>query len=60
MPPTPEELARFLHESYERVASDEDCETQDKTSVPFDKLPEEDYATMLRVAEAVLDRYRFR
>ena len=51
---TPKELAKFMHETYEAIAWEEGWKTQKKSRVHWSKLPKENKATMLRVAEEVL------
>ena len=48
------ELAKFMHEIYEDKARLYGWETQEKSRVPFEKLPPENAKTMLAVAKEVL------
>jgi len=47
-------LARFMHEKYEQYAFIFGWDTQEKTKVEFDNLPEENKKTMLGVASEIL------
>lgn len=48
------DLAKFMHDEYEKIAKKNKWETQKKTRVRFDKLPEENKETMLEVARRVM------
>ncbi len=48
------ELAKFMHDTYEEAAKKEGWETQERTRVEFDALPEENKMTMIRTAAFVL------
>lgn len=48
-------LAVFMHEEYEKIARDEDWQTQERTQVPFEELPRENLETMLILAKRVYE-----
>lgn len=50
---TVEELAEFMHDTYEGIAQMSGWGTQKKCQVKFEDLPEANKKTMLGVAEAV-------
>lgn len=50
----PYALAKFMHEQYEKLARENDWETQKKTRVKFSRLPKENKRTMIGLAEEVL------
>lgn len=52
-----EELARFFHETYERLAPQHGYETREETAVPWDQVPAENRGLMIAVAEEVLGRF---
>jgi len=45
------ELAKFMHDQYERIAKEEGWTTQESCKVAFDDLPEKNRKVMLRVAQ---------
>ncbi len=47
-------LAKFMHERYEKYVYIFGWNTQEKTKVPFEDLPEENKKTMLAVARDIL------
>ena len=47
-------LAKFMHDRYEKYAFIFGWDTQEKTKVPFEDLPEENKKTMLAVAQDIL------
>ena len=47
-------LAKFMHERYEKYAFIFGWNTQEKTKVPFEDLPEENKKTMLAVAQDII------
>lgn len=51
------DLARFMHEEYEKAAREFGWETQEETSVAFRHLPEANKRVMLRVAERIIEQY---
>ncbi|HEX2239265.1 MAG TPA: hypothetical protein VHJ19_13280 [Gammaproteobacteria bacterium] len=56
--PTPEEVARWFHEHYERIAKDVGYHTKLESRVPFDKLARIHQTLMTRTADAVLGEIR--
>lgn len=48
-----EELAEWLHDTYERLAKQVGWKTQDGTSVKFKDLPEKNKSVMLRLAQGI-------
>lgn len=51
----PEELASWMHNTYEDVAVSEGWDTQDNCKVDFSKLPNENKQTMIEVARRILE-----
>jgi hypothetical protein len=51
---TPEELARFFHETYERLAPEYQYETREDSAVPWDEVPEDNKRLMIATAAEVL------
>jgi hypothetical protein len=51
---TAEELARFFHETYERLAPQYQYETREESAVPWDEVPEDNKALMIATAAEVL------
>jgi len=49
------DLAVFMHNEYEKIAKEKCWNTQKKTQVKFDKLPEENKETMLEIARRVMN-----
>ena len=52
-----EEIATFLHNSYERIAIEVGWKTQESCQVCFDDLPEKNKLVMLKTATALLETY---
>jgi hypothetical protein len=50
-----ESLARFFHETYERLAPDFSYETRKASAVPWEQVPDNNRRLMIAVAAAVLD-----
>ncbi len=50
-------LAKFMHDEYEKAAKVVGWNTQDKCKVEFDDLPEANRKVMLTVARRVLEEY---
>ena len=48
------DLAIFMHNEYEKIAKEKGWNTQKKTQVKFNKLPEENKETMLEIARRVM------
>lgn len=48
--PTVRQVAKFMHNTYESKAHEEEWKTQEKCQVPFDDLPEANKNVMLYVA----------
>lgn len=57
---TIQELAKFMHDEYEKAAKFCGWETQEKTKVEYEELPKENKEVMLIVAEKVICRLRAR
>lgn len=51
---TPEELARFFHETYERLAPGYGYETRGESAVPWADVPEANRSVMIATATEVL------
>jgi hypothetical protein len=51
---TAEELARFFHETYERLAPQYQYETREESAVPWDEVPEDNKRLMIATAAEVL------
>jgi hypothetical protein len=54
--PTPEELARAFHETYERLAPKFGYETRRESAVPWEEVPEANRKLMIAVCEELVDR----
>lgn len=54
---TPEDLARFFHEEYERLAPAFNYETRRETAVPWEHLLESNRRLMLAVCTSVLLKF---
>lgn len=50
-------LAVWLHDNYEKLAKDNNWQTQEKTKVEFDNLPMENKNTMLALADKMLNTF---
>jgi hypothetical protein len=53
--PTPEELARAFHETYERLAPSHGYETRRESAVPWEDVPENNKNLMIAVCEELLN-----
>jgi hypothetical protein len=51
---TAEELARFFHETYERLAPQFQYETREDSAVPWDEVPDDNKRLMIATAAEVL------
>lgn len=51
---TPEELAQYFHDTYERLAPEFGYKTRDESAVPWDKVPENNRKLMIAVCTSVL------
>jgi hypothetical protein len=51
---TAEELARFFHETYERLAPEYSYETREDSAVPWDEVPDDNRRLMIATAAEVL------
>ena len=51
-----EEIARYFHETYERLAPQYGYKTRKASSVPWEKVPERNRTLMVAVARALLDK----
>ena len=49
-----EELARFFHETYERLAPEYQYKTREDSAVPWDEVPEDNRRLMVATAAEVL------
>ena len=49
-----EELTKFMHKEYEKIAKIKGWETQKKSRVSWNKLPKENKETMLEVSKKIL------
>ncbi len=49
-----EQLAKFFHDTYERLAPDYSYETRKDSSVEWDRVPENNKRLMIAVADEVL------
>lgn len=50
-------IAKWLHDEYENLAKKNNWETQIKTRVDFDNLPDENKNTMLSLADSILETF---
>lgn len=57
---TPEELAQFFHETYERLAPEHGYETRKQSAVPWAEVPDDNKGLMVATAACVLDELRRR
>jgi serine kinase of HPr protein (carbohydrate metabolism regulator) len=48
-----EELAKFIHKEYERIAKEKKWKTQKRTKVKFENLPIENKETMLEISKRI-------
>jgi hypothetical protein len=51
---TAEELARFFHETYERLSPQYEYETREDSAVPWDEVPEDNKRLMIATCAEVL------
>jgi hypothetical protein len=51
---TPEELARFFHETYERLAPEYGYKTRDESAVPWSEVPDDNKRLMIATCGEVL------
>jgi hypothetical protein len=51
---TPEELARFFHETYERLAPEYDYDTRPESRTPWEQVPESNRRLMIATCAEVL------
>jgi len=51
------QFAEFMHDIYEKHSKKEGWKTQKKTRVPFVKLPKENKAVMIKVAETIINAF---
>jgi hypothetical protein len=56
---TKHKLAEWLHDNYEELAKANDWQTQEITRVRFDDLPEKNKATMLALADRMINTFNF-
>lgn len=56
--PSPEELARSFHESYEKLAPSHGYETRKDSAVPWEAVPEKNKKLMIATAGAVLEKWK--
>ena len=54
----PEELARFFHDTYERLAPQFEYRSRKETNVPWEQVPENNKQLMIATATAVLAKFR--
>jgi len=47
------ELAKWLHDNYERISKEVNWKTQEKCKVEFEDLPKENKSVMLRMAQLI-------
>ena len=52
---SPEQMAEWFHNNYEKIAKAEGWQTQDKCKVEFTDLPEENKITMIKVCQRWLN-----
>lgn len=52
---TPEQLAQFFHETYERLAPKYKYETRKESAVPWSEVPDNNKKLMIAVAGEVLE-----
>jgi hypothetical protein len=53
---SPEELAQFFHETYERLAPNYGYTTRRSSAVPWEEVPEPNKSLMIAVCERVLEK----
>lgn len=54
---TPESLAQFFHETYERLAPDFGYKTREASAKPWDTVPEQNKQLMIAVCREVLAKF---
>ena len=54
----PEELAEFMHDTYEKVSKEFGWKTQESCQVKFDNLPSRNKIVMIAVATEVIKKCR--
>lgn len=54
---TPEAVARYFHEEYERLAPSFGYKTREATAVPWEDVPADNKALMVAVASAVIAKF---
>lgn len=47
------ELAKWLHDNYERISKEVNWNTQESCKVEFEDLPKENQSVMLRMAQLI-------
>ena len=52
------QLAEWLHDTYEELAKEKGWETQERTKVPFDKLPMENKKVMFAIAVKIIELHK--
>lgn len=57
IPLSPENVARFFHETYEELAPYYNYETRKDSAVPWEDVPEKNKALMIAVAAQVIDEF---
>lgn len=57
IPPMPEDLARFFHETYESLAPSYGYETRKDSAVAWENVPEKNKKLMIAVARCVIQRF---
>jgi hypothetical protein len=55
--PNAEEVAKFFHETYEKLAPEFGYETRKESAVPWEEVPEKNRRLMVAVAAIVIGRY---
>jgi len=53
---SPEELAQFFHETYERLAPNYGYTTRRSSAVPWEEVPEPNKSLMIAVCDRVLEK----
>ena len=53
----PEKLAKWMHDEYEEIAKEKGWETQKRSRVNFEDLPEENKKTMITLAERIIIKF---
>ena len=54
---TSDDLAKFFHDTYERLAPEYSYKTKKETAVDWDKVPENNKNLMKAVAQEVIDKF---